>query len=137
MKQAITSTASFRYRNNNLIEVVFFDEVLVEYKNMKDNIKTLEIISQEKKLSRLIVLNEFTDFNMESIQLLIDENRKRKSSIISEAIIVKSISNRLVANYYYQQNKKFYKIKLFENATNAKKWIEEISKSKNKLINEN
>jgi len=123
MIKCITDTASIRLINCSTIEVTYFDDVIVECDDVLENLWVIDQISKGRSLKHLIIINEFTQFTVESKQLLAAENIKRKSKIISEAIVVRSIATRLLENYYIQQNKTSYEIKLFNNTLEAKKWL--------------
>lgn len=123
MIKCITDTASIRLINCTTIEITYFDDVTVECDDVLENLWVIDQISKGRSLNHLIIVNEFTQFTVESKELLVSENVKRKCKILSEAIVVRSIATRLLENFYLQQNKSSYPIKIFGNTLEAKKWL--------------
>lgn len=136
MIKCITDTASVRLINCTTLEINYFDDLTVECDDILEIIWVIDQVSKGRALKHLVIVNEFTQFTVESKQLLSKENEKRKHKIISEAIVIRSLSNRILESYYIQQNKNFYPIKLFKNTLDAKKWLEhpDLEKEKTEYI---
>lgn len=135
MIKCITDTASIRLINCTTIEMTYFDDVVVECEDILENLWVMDQISKGRSLNHLIIVNEFTQFTVESKQLLITENLKRKSKILSEAIVVRSIATRFLENFYVKQNNSTYPIKIFNNTLDAKKWLSQKNTEANIQMN--
>lgn len=133
MIKCITDTTSLRLINCNTLEITYFDDISVECDDILETLWVIDHISKGRSLRHLVVINEFTLFSIEAKQLLAEENIKRKSKIVGEAIVVRSIATRLLENFYKQQIDKYYPVKLFDNTLEAKKWLENPELSINKL----
>lgn len=138
MIKCITDSATVRLINSTTIEITYFDDVTVESDGIFELIWVIDQISKGRQLKHLVVVNEFTQFSLEAKKTLAIENSKRKNKILSEAIVVRSLANRIIESYYIQQIKDCHKVKLFNNILEAKKWLEETDKETlkvNVLIN--
>ena len=125
MIKCITDSATVRLINSTTIEITYFDDVTVESDGIFELIWVIDQISKGRQLKHLVVVNEFTQFSLDAKKTLAIENIKRKNKILSEAIVVRSLANRIIESYYIQQIKDCHKVKLFNNILEAKKWLEE------------
>lgn len=133
MIKCITDSASVRLTNCSTIEINYFDDILVECEDVLEILWVIDQVSKGRALKHLIIINEFTQFTIEAKQLLCTENSKRKHKISGEAIVIRSLSNRLMENFYLQQNKNLYPIKIFKNTLDAKKWLEQPASEESKI----
>lgn len=126
MKKAITDSASFRLINSSTLEITYFDDITVECEDVLENISAIKQLTGDQEMKFIVVVNEFTQFTLESKKLIIEENAKGSEKIIAEAIVANSLANRLFENYYMNKNKSLYPIKIFPSYIEAKQWIENL-----------
>ncbi len=133
MIKCITDSASVRLINSNTVEITYFDDITVECEDILEILWVIDQIAKGRHVKHLVVINEFTQFSVEAKQLLATEISKRKNKILLEAIVVRSLANRIIESYYIQQIKDLFPVKLFSSILEAKKWLKEPEKEKSKL----
>lgn len=133
MTKSITNTASFRLIDCETLEITYFDDVFLECDDVMENMWVIDQLTQGRKMKYLVNVGEFTQFSFGAKNLQIEEHKKRSNKIEAEAIIVRSLSTRMIENFYANKNKSLYNIRIFDNRVNAKKWLNEITVVKKAL----
>ena len=135
METGVTKTMKAKMSPNGILEINYLNDVFIEVNEMLENIEVLKKLSNNLPFKMLVVLSEFTFTSLDAKIILIDHTRKIKHLIIAEAIVVKSLQTRFLENYYFLQNRKFFPIRIFNETSTAKIWLNEIDVKKNEITN--
>ncbi len=91
---------------------------LAESKSMNDAIGTL---SEGKECLILIVADEFAQFDRDTSDFSASEEGQRYT--IADALVVKSLSQKILANFYLKFNKPAKPTRIFTNEKEAADWL--------------
>lgn len=123
MNLIATKTRTIGMLNEDIIQVVYFDDVVIDVSDMKEDFEEYDKFTSGKKLKRLIIGGRYTEITNEALKYSREENIKRKDSILVEAVVVQSLAQRLMANFYYKLLKPNHPIKVFNDVEKAKEWL--------------
>lgn len=105
------------------LEVVFHDEVLLDLEAIKIIDKNCDALVDGRKLKRLVISGKNTLITKEARVYGQNKSRELKSLIIAEAVVVNTLPQKMVANFYFAFIKDFYPAKFFTDVNKAKEWL--------------
>lgn len=108
------------------LEVVFQDEVLLDLDAIQIIDKCCDELVAGRKLKRLVVAGKNTLITKEARVYGQNKSRELKNLIIAEAVVVNSLPQKMVANFYFAFIKDFYPAKFFTDINKAREWLNNI-----------
>jgi hypothetical protein len=125
--QIISSeTRTMRKLNDQLVEIVYYDHAHVTVDQLKTDIALYDKLVLNKRMKKLIILGRHTTIDMDARKKAAEENRKRGSRIIAEAIVVRSTAIRLAINMYILFLDREYPVKVFATTETATEWLSSV-----------
>lgn len=120
-----SETRTVRLTDNDLLEIVYFDHAHVTSANLMHDVHVFDEVVQDKKVRKLVIFGQDTVIDVDARKLAAEENRKRKSHIAAEALVVKSTTVRLAVLMYLLFLRSPYPVKIFSNRENAMAWLDD------------
>lgn len=120
-----SETRTVRLTDNDLLEIVYYDHAHITSENMMHDFHVFDEVVQRRKVRKLVVFGYNTIIDVDARKLAAEENRKRKSRIAAEALVVKSTSVRLAILMYLLFLRSPYPVKIFSNRESAMAWLED------------
>lgn len=131
MEEIVLKTATLRLDNSGILWVCYQKEVDMTPEDAKKHIEAVVKLSGGKKRPFLIdTRNARGSYSVEAMRTLAKNPeivRVRKA----QAIIIDSLPNRLLANFYIKFHKPENPIKIFEKEGEALKWLKQFLPEKN------
>lgn len=91
---------SIKMFDEYIVEVQYNDNVLVAKKDVASIYELLDAVTEDRKYAKLLIIGHNTIITEDARIEVINENKRRKDSILAEAIIVKSIGQKILTNIY-------------------------------------
>lgn len=104
-----------------LIRLEIFGKVTIGKKEAKEINDAIAMLSRGKESLVLMVADEITTFNKEALDFSASDEGLRYT--IGDALVVKSISQRVTANFYLKINKPKKPSKVFNSEKDAVNWL--------------
>ena len=110
-------------REDGIIHMKFKSDYLVEIKDLKDIVEAVGELGNGKKFLNLIEGGLYTNISVEARKYSIcDENN---IYTIADAFLVKSLAQRLMANFYIRFDKPKLPTRFFDSKEEAEEWLKE------------
>jgi hypothetical protein len=109
--------------NESTLEITFQDEVLIDLEAIKLIDVHCDEIVAGRRLKRLVVSGKKTLMTKEARQYGQDKSKSSKDLIIAEAVVVNTLPQKMVANFYFAFIRDFYPAKFFTDINKAKDWL--------------
>jgi len=109
--------------DESTFELVFQDEVQIDLEGIKLIDAYCDEIVAGLRLKRLIVSGKNTLMTKEARQYGQDKSKSSKELIIAEAVVVNTLPQKMVANFYFAFIRDFYPAKFFTDINKAKDWL--------------
>jgi hypothetical protein len=116
------SYARVQLFSNKLIRIEIFGDVIVGKEQAKEMNDAIGVLSKGRESMVMILADEITSFNKEAMEFSASEEGLRYT--IGDAMVVKSISQRITANLYLMVNKPKKPSKIFSSEKNAIEWLQ-------------
>ena len=126
---ASSSTRRIEILDYDLVRLSYEDEVDVDLMAAKIDYKLYDEITKGKAFRKLVISGKYTQLSSEAIKFIQAENQKRAHLIIAEAIVVRTLAQRLLGNFYYRLQKPNYNIRMFTSEKKALNWLNTFSSS--------
>lgn len=120
---ATTQTITYRHIEDDIVEILFFDNQVIMPENVMDNYETLDYFTDFKPHKRLIISGHFTEITHAARNTLLRENKKREGVIIAEAIVIHSVAQKIFSYLYYKLNDGNHPIHIFDSLSEAMEWL--------------
>jgi hypothetical protein len=124
MDMISSETRTIRRVNDELVEIVYYDNAHITVDNLKTDLALYDQLIGKKRVKKLMILGHHMTIDMDARKKAAEENRRRKSRIIAEAIVVRSTATRLAVNMYILFLNREYPVKVFPNAEKAMEWLD-------------
>lgn len=121
--KASSATRHIEIIDQDLVRLSYVDEVEVDLISAKIDYKLFDEITKGKPFRKLVVSGKYTQLTEDAIKYIQAENKKRAHLIIAEAIVVNSLAQRLLGNFYYRLQKPNYDIRMFTSEEKAMDWL--------------
>ena len=115
---------SVLYLDQHTIELKYKTSVNVNLEDMREILNHLYDFTQNKRLKRLIIISKDAQMALPARLLLQEENKDRKNTIIAEAVLVTSLTQKMTTNFYLKFIKDSYPSKFFTDYNKAKEWLD-------------
>jgi hypothetical protein len=112
------------YLDQHTIELKYKSSVNVNLEDMREILNHLYEFTQNKRLKRLIIISKDAQMALPARLLLQEENKDRKNTIIAEAVLVTSLTQKMTTNFYLKFIKDSYPSKFFTDYNKAKEWLD-------------
>jgi len=114
---------SIAYVQPDTIEVRYKSAVTVKLDDMREILNYIYAFTQNKRVKRLIVISKDSTMELPARLLLQQENKDRKDTIIAEAVVVNSLTQKMTTNFYLKFIKDSYPSKFFTDDSKALEWL--------------
>lgn len=120
---ASTRTITLRHIEDDIVELLFFDNQTLSEEDVMENYEMLDILTEYQPHKRIVISGHFTEITHGAREVLLRENTKRSNLIKAEAIVIHSIAQKIFSYLYYKLNKNNYPICIFDNIPDAMDWL--------------
>ncbi len=114
---------SIAYVQPDTIEVRYKSAVTVKLDDMREILNYIYAFTQNKRVKRLIVISKDSTMELPARLLLQQENKDRKDTIVAEAVVVNSLTQKMTTNFYLKFIKDSYPSKFFTDTNKALEWL--------------
>lgn len=111
--------------DDDTIEIIYHDHSKIDLEAIKAAFAKYDAFTT-KRLKKLTIAGEHTEITAEARKYGHEQSKARRKFIIAEALVVNSLPQKMVANFYSAFIKDLYPIKYFTDAESAKQWLDEI-----------
>jgi len=108
--------------DTDLAYIVFQPNTLLELDDFKESLATYHKLADGKRLKMLVEFGEHTNATAEG-RVFSQENNPNG---IAEALVIRNLAQRILANFYITFHKQDHPIKIFNNKDLALKWLQSI-----------
>ena len=123
MQKITTPTAEMSYYKDRYLRVEFTSDAKVELEDIIKIHEACEILTDGEKYLRVIVMNDNVILSKEAKAYKAE--REVYDKCIAEAMVIKSIGNKIAGNFYMNFNKLKVPTKLFSSEDKAINWLED------------
>jgi len=115
---------SFRFIDEKTIELIFHDAVIIDLEGIMAVDDYCLQFTKGKKIKRLIVSGKNSEITAKARQYGEKLSEGAKDDIIAEAVVVNSLAQKMIANFYFKYLKDLYPARFFTDIDKAKEWLE-------------
>jgi hypothetical protein len=115
---------SVAFLDQNTVELKYKASVNVTLDDMREILNHLYAFTENKRLKRLIIISKDAQMELPARLLLQQENKDRKNTIIAEAVLVTSLTQKMTTNFYLKFIKDSYPSKFFTDYNKAQEWLD-------------
>lgn len=108
---------------NDIVRLEYFDHVEVDLKDAKNDYSLYLKVADGKSVSHLVIAGKYTQMTTEAMKYIKDSNQSRSAFIKAEAIVVRSLAQRVLGNFYYRLLKPKNNVRMFGTEEEAIDWI--------------
>lgn len=106
-----------------ILEIRYKPKVDVSVEDMREILDSIYDFTGKKPLKRLIVITDGSSLQLKARLLLQEENKMRKEYIIAEAVLVNSLAQKMITNFYLKFIKDSFPSKFFTDYNKAVEWL--------------
>lgn len=117
---------SIQMIEGNICEIIFKDHVRIELQDMVESFDLVNSFTNHKPVKKLVITGERTEISKEARLFGHEASLKIKHNIIAEAIIVHSLYQKMVINFYSKFIKDNYPTQFFVDTAKAMDWLKSI-----------
>lgn len=114
---------SLRMMDDQTIEIVYHDNIRIDLAGIQEAWQQLDEFTKEKRLKKLTIVGRNTSITHEARKNGHAESKAREKYIMAEALVVHTLPQKMVANFYSKFIKDLYPIKYFTDVDDAKQWL--------------
>jgi len=114
---------SLKMLDDNTVEVLYRENARVNLEEIKTLMDKMYEFTENKRLKRLIVITKNATMDMKARHFLQEENMSRKNTIIAEAVVVTSLTQKMTTNFYLKFIKDLYPCRFFTDVEKAREWL--------------
>jgi hypothetical protein len=118
---------SFRFIDEQTMELVFKDNSHVDVEEIEAVNTYVGQYTKGKRIKRLTISGKNSEISAKARQIGEKLSEDAKDSIIAEAVVVHSLTQKMVANFYFKYLKDLYPARFFTDVEKAKEWLEKQS----------
>lgn len=105
------------------VEVVFKDHTLIDVEELRDSYSRLNHFTRGRRLKKLIISGRFTEITRQAREYGHNESFRIRDKVIAEAMVVHSLGQKMIANFYLRCIKNIYPVKFFTEVEKAREWL--------------
>jgi hypothetical protein len=115
---------SLKFPNEQTIELVIHDGITIDLDGVIAINNYCSQFTRGKRVKRLVVSGRNSDITKQARQYGARLSEEHKENIIAEAVIVHSLPQKMIANFYFKYLKDVYPAKFFTDIDKAREWLE-------------
>lgn len=109
--------------NDTTFEIVFQDDALIDLEAIELVDTYCDQVVAGRRLKRLVVSGKNTLITKEARLFGQNKSKQSKKLIIAEAVVVNTLPQKMVANFYFAFVRDLYPAKFFTDIDKAKEWL--------------
>lgn len=112
------------FYTNQIISVEFDDDIfmgIAEIKELAEVVK--ELTGGVVPVLSLVVTGQRNNISTEAFAFDAHKELGIKQITIAEAVVIKNLATRIMANFYYKVTKRYFPVKVFDTKEEAVKWL--------------
>lgn len=109
--------------DSKIVEIRYKEKVDVDVDDMREILNSIYEFTENRPLKRLIVITKGSSMQMRARILLQEENKMRKDHIVAEAVLVNSLTQKMITNFYLKFIKDSFPSKFFTDYDKALEWL--------------
>lgn len=121
VNEIVLEFAKIQLFEPTLVKVEIFGNVIIAYSETKAINDAIGLLSDYKEILLLIVADELAQFDKSANEYSASKEGMQYS--IAEAIVVKNLAQKILANFYLSFNKPIKPTKLFSSEKDALDWL--------------
>ena len=123
-----SKTRSLSWVSSQVVEIEYNDNTTITLENAILDYHLFDKFVKNQRVKKLIISGANTKITEEAKHYISKENQKRANKIIAEAIVVKSNTQKIIANCYFKLIKLYYPTKVFTDKNDALNWLNNLNK---------
>lgn len=121
-----TETCTIELIDDVLIKLTYFDQAEVDLDSAKTDYAIYLDFAKDRMVKNLVVAGKYTQLSTEAMRYIQSSNEKRRDLILAEAIVVNSLAQRLLGNFYFRILSPKYNVRMFNSEEKAMKWLDSV-----------
>ncbi len=119
-----TSLAKMSYSEEGIMMVELFDDIIIGIPEIKEMAHvSKELSGGDVPLLSLVVTGQRNNISTEAFSYNIFEELQIKQKTLAEALVIKNLPTRIMANFYYKVVPRPYLVKVFQEKDQAIEWL--------------
>jgi hypothetical protein len=115
---------SMKKIDNSIIEVVFKSDAVIGLEQIKDTFNQLQELTGNKPHKKLIITGKRTEITKDARLFGMEEAKRIGDLVKAEAIVVHSLYQKMVINFYRRFVDSKYPTRFFTDVDKAKEWLD-------------
>jgi hypothetical protein len=116
---------SIKMLDPRIVEIRYKEKVNVNVDDMREILDAIYEFTENKPVKRLVVITDGSNLDIKARVLLQEENKIRKEYILAEAVLVNSLAQKMITNFYLKFIKDSFPSKFFTDYNKAVEWLKE------------
>jgi hypothetical protein len=117
---------SFRFLDEETTELIFHDNTDIDLDGIIAVADYCRSFTNGKRIKRLTISGKNSNISAKARNYGEKLSEADKDNIIAEAVVVHSLTQKMVANFYFKYLKDLYPARFFTDADKAKEWLAKI-----------
>ncbi len=109
--------------DEHTVEFVLHNNIAIDQSAMISIIHHFDKFTGGRKLKRLIVIGPSTEISKEARFYWQKISNEKRNIVLAEAILVHTLAQKMIANFYFNYIKNRYPTKFFTDIDKAKEWL--------------
>ncbi|MCD6067199.1 MAG: hypothetical protein K0S33_2025 [Bacteroidetes bacterium] len=112
------------FYNQDLIAFYFNDDITIGVAEVKEMVYvTRELTGGEVDLLNLVVTGERNNISTQAFSYDLFKELNIKQRTVAEAVVIKNLPTRIMANFYYKAIRRSFPVKVFDSEEDAVSWL--------------
>lgn len=120
---ALTLVKSLEMLDGTTMELTFYDNITIDLEGLKAVDAYCQRLTAGRKHKRLVISGRNSEITNEARRYGEKLSLENKDNIIAEAIVVYSLPQKMIANFYFRFLKDAYPARFFTNLDKAREWL--------------
>lgn len=120
-QEMVFGYAKVQLLESKIVRIEVFGNLVIDEKRTKELNDAIGVLSKGKEILVLMMAQELTQVNEEAMAFSASEEGQRYT--LGDAMVVKSLAQRVLANLYLSLNKPKKPSKIFNSEKDALKWL--------------
>jgi hypothetical protein len=113
--------------DNSIVIVAFKDNVTIDLEQIKDTYAKLHAITGNEIHKKLIITGKHTQITKDARLYGMNESKRISKNVDAEAIVVHSLYQKMVINFYNRFIENNLLVKSFTDVEKAKEWLQNLT----------
>lgn len=114
--------------DEHIVEVQYNDDVVVSKKDVSQLYELLDAVTENRPYAKLLIIGSNTIITEDARTEVINANKIRKDSVLAEAIVVRTLAQRIKTNIYMKFVSAYYPTQCFDSQEKAVHWLAKYNK---------